>query len=200
MTPLHYRFWPKDLPTHLTYPRTSLYYNLEVSATRYPYKRFLIYYDTPLTFSATRTQVDALAGYLQQRCGVKRGDRVLLFMQNCPQFMLAFYAILRADAMVVPVNPMNLTEELSHYVTDADASVIITAQELYPQVKPLLGDGGLRHVLLAAYSDYVTQPTDLALPDAVRAPRQHIAEPGVTLWAEALSAGLAPGPHLAGPD
>ena len=53
--------------------------------------------------------------------------------------MLAFYAILRADAMVVPVNPMNLTDELRHYVTDSDATVIVTGQELYPQVKPLLG-------------------------------------------------------------
>ena len=47
---------------------------------------------------------------------MKRGDRVLLFMQNSPQFFVGFYAILRADAMVVPVNPMNLTEELRHYV------------------------------------------------------------------------------------
>ncbi len=62
-------------------------------------------------------------------CGVKRGDRVLLFMQNSPQFMIAFYAILRADAMVVPVNPMNLTEELRHYVADSDAVVAITGQE-----------------------------------------------------------------------
>jgi fatty-acyl-CoA synthase len=138
MEPRHYNVWPKNLPTSLTYPQTSLCYNLEVSATRYPDKSLLVYYDTPLSFSAARAQVDALAGYLQQRCGVKRGDRVLLFMQNSPQFMLAFYAILRADAMVVPVNPMNLTDELRHYVTDSDATVIVTGQELYPQVKPLL--------------------------------------------------------------
>src|SRR5262249_41857809 len=116
MQPRHYKFWPKNLPTHLTYPQTSLYYNLHTSATRYPDKRFVIYYDSPLTFRAAKAQVDALAGYLQRQCGVARGDRVLLFMQNSPQFILAFYAILRADAMVVPVNPMNLTEELSHYV------------------------------------------------------------------------------------
>jgi fatty-acyl-CoA synthase len=199
MEPRHYKFWPKQLPKSLTYPQTSLYYNLEVSATRYPDKRLLVYYDTPLTFRDTRAHVDALAGFLQQRCGVTRGDRVLLFMQNSPQFIIGYYAILRADAMVVPVNPMNLTEELLHYVTDSDAAVILSGQELYPQVKPLLGRAGLRHAVVAAYSDYATRPTDLNLPEAVRLPRQLIADPGVTLWRDALGAGLAPGPHLAGP-
>ncbi len=66
----------------------------------------------------------------------KKGDRVLLFMQNSPQFMIAFYAILRADAMVVPVNPMNLTDELRHYVSDSDARVAITGQELFAQTPP----------------------------------------------------------------
>jgi fatty-acyl-CoA synthase len=200
MKPRHHSFWPKNLPTSLTYPQTSLYYNLEVSAARYPDKRLLVYYDTPLSFRAARAQVDALAGFLQQRCAVKRGDRVLLFMQNSPQFMLAFYAILRADAMVVPVNPMNLTEELRHYVADSDAVVIVTGQELYPQVKPLLRDGGLRHAIVAAYSDYATQPTELNLPDVVKLARQPISDPGVTLWSQALGTGLAPAPHLAGPS
>ena len=102
MEPRHHRFWPKQLPWSLTYPQTSLYYNLEVSATRYPDKPWLCYYDTALTFRQTRGQVDALAAFLQQRCHVERGDRVLLFMQNSPQFIVAYYAILRADAVVVP--------------------------------------------------------------------------------------------------
>lgn len=199
MEPRHYRFWPRQLPKSLTYPQTSLYYNLEVSATRYPDKRLLIYYDTPLTFRETKLHVDALAGFLQQRCGVKRGERVLLFMQNSPQFVIGYYAILRADAMVVPVNPMNLTEEMRHYASDSDAAVILAGQELYPQVKPLLGQTGLRHAVLAAYSDYATQHTDLDLPEAVRLPLQPIADPGVTLWRDALGAGLTAGPHLAGP-
>jgi fatty-acyl-CoA synthase len=200
MEPRHYRFWPKQLPWSLTYPQTSLYYNLEVSATRYPEKRWLIYYDTALTFRDTKAQVDALAAFLQQRCHVERGDRVLLFMQNSPHFVVGYYAILRADAVVVPVNPMNLTEELRHYVADSDATVIITGQELYPQVRPLLGQAGLRHAVVAAYSEYVTQPTSLKLPDAAKLPRQHIVDPGVTLWRDALEMGLTPAPHLAGPN
>jgi fatty-acyl-CoA synthase len=195
----HVRFWPKNLPKELSFPRTSLFYNLEVSAARYPDKPAVIFYDTPLSYGALKSEAERLAAYLRQRCGVQRGDRVLLFMQNSPQFFVSFYAILRADAMVVPVNPMNLTDELRHYVTDSDARVVVTGQELFGQVRPLLGEG-LEHAIVAAYGDYVTRATRLALPDSVQAPRQDISDPDVTLWADALQAGLPFAAHLAGPD
>ena len=100
MDPDHYRFWPPGLPHDMALPETSLYGNLAATAARYPEKTAVNYYDTPLSYARFKREVDALAGFLQQRAGVKRGDRVLLFMQNSPQFMIAFYAILRADAMV----------------------------------------------------------------------------------------------------
>jgi fatty-acyl-CoA synthase len=61
---------------------------------------------------------------------VQRGDRVVLCMQNCPQLVMAHFAILRADAVVVPVNPMNRAEELKHYITDPDTKVAITTADL----------------------------------------------------------------------
>ncbi|HXV07595.1 MAG TPA: long-chain fatty acid--CoA ligase [Burkholderiales bacterium] len=198
-TPRHYRFWPRGLPHSLEFPATGLYFNLEVSAARYPDKPLMLFYDAVLTYAQAKAQADALAAFLQQRCGVRRGDRVLLFMQNSPQFVIGYYACLRADAMVVPINPMNLTEELRHYVADSGATVALCGQELYPQLAPLLG-AGLEHALVAAYSDYLSPRTDLDVPDSVRAPRQSIVAPGVTLWRDALDAGLQPDPHLAGPD
>lgn len=198
-TPAHYQHWPKGLPHSLTFPGTSLFYNLEVAARRFPDKPAVVFYDSPLSYRRFLAEAEALAGFLARRCGVGRGDRVLLFMQNSPQFMIAFYAILRADAVVVPVNPMNLTDELRHYVQDSDAAVALCGQELYGQVRPLLG-AGLSQVVVAAYSDCLTHETALALPPAVRAPREHIDDPGVTSWQVALAAALQPGPHLAGPD
>ena len=75
-----------------------------------------------VTFAEFKDEAERIAGFLQQRCGVKAGDRVLLYMQNSPQWVLAFYGILRANAVVVPVNPMNLTDELRHYVDDSGAT------------------------------------------------------------------------------
>jgi fatty-acyl-CoA synthase len=201
MSERHFAFWPKGLPRHLSVPRTNLFYNLEVSATRYPDKTALIFYDTPLSYAECRDEVEHLAGYLQQHCGVGHGDRVLLYMQNSPQFVLAYYAILRANAVVVPVNPMNLSAELQHYVQDTGATTIFAPQDLLPQVEPLLGDT-LRHVVLATYSDYLRRPTDLVLPAFVTAPRREFMEAaaGVVPWHQALAMRCVPGPLTAGPD
>ena len=102
----HYPHWPPGVPKGLSLPRTSLYYNLEVSARRYPDKTAIAYYGSSLSYAVLEQEVTALAGFLQQRFGVARGDRVLLYAQNSPQFIIAYYAILRADGVVVPVNPM----------------------------------------------------------------------------------------------
>src|SRR5262249_3076427 len=151
-----------------------------------------IFFEGVLTFAQFAQQSEQLAGYLQQDCGVQQGDRVLLVMQNSPQFIVAYYAILRANAIVVPVNPMSVTAELEHYVQDSGAKVALVAQEVYPQVQPLLGSK-LDRVVVAAYSDYIEPATQLRTPEVVSAPRQAIAGQGVTLWSAALAADRKPG-------
>jgi fatty-acyl-CoA synthase len=195
----HFAFWPKRVPRSLTLPETTLCYNLEVSATRYANKTSVAFYGRELTYRELLDEVNCLAGYLQQ-LGVRRGDRVLLFMQNCPQFIAAYYAILRAGAVVVPLNSMNVTSELRYYAQDSQATVALTAQDLYPQLAPLVHEGILRHVIVAAYADYAGESPDIPVPEIVAAPRQQIHDPGVVLWSDALAARLAPGPLLTGPD
>ena len=199
MSRTHLKFWPKGLATDITAPSTNIFYNAEVAATRYPDKPFLIFYGTPLTFADFKEQVERLAGYLQHQCGVQKGDRVLLVLQNSPQFIVGYYAILRANAIVVPINPMSVTNELEHYIRDSGAKVAIVAQEVFSQIKPLIG-GEVQKVVVAAYADYVTEPTDLRLPDAVSAPRQAISGAGVTLWVDALKTQSRPGELVMGPD
>ena len=195
----HFAHWPPGVPRSLALPRTSLHYNLEVSARRYPDKAAIVYYGSTLSYAALEREAAALAGFLQQRCGVARGDRVLLYAQNSPQFIIGYYAILRADAVVVPVNPMNKSDELAHYVGDSDARVAIAAQELWRELEPHAGKG-LEHVVLAAYSDYLKESTDLKVPDFVRAPRMDPGNERVALWQDALDAGLQPRAHESGPD
>jgi fatty-acyl-CoA synthase len=200
MSDKHFKFWPAHAQHHLVAPETNLFYNAEVSATRYPDKPYLVFYDTSITFAGFFDEAERIAGFLERECGVHKGDRVMLFMQNSPQFVIGYYGILRANAVVVPQNPMNLTQEFLRCAKDAGAATAIVSQELFSRVEPLLRSGELTHVIVAAYSDYLKGPTPLTVPDFISAPRLPLAQPGVALWSDVLELGLQPGPLTAGPD
>jgi fatty-acyl-CoA synthase len=152
----HFRFWPKRLPRHITVPATSLWDNLATSARRYPHKPALVFFGSVITYAELVTQAERLASHLAAM-GVQRGDRVLLNMQNCPQLVVAHFAILRANAVVVPVNPMNRTEELKHYILDPEAKVAITTVDLAPALlhanEALNPNQRLLHVVMTRYTD-----------------------------------------------
>lgn len=63
---------------------------------------------------------------------------MLLYMQNSPQYVISYYAILRADAVVIPINPMNRAAELEHYIADTRSAVCLAGQELVEYITPLL--------------------------------------------------------------
>lgn len=197
MEPLHYKHWPKNVPHTYTLPQTSLYYNLEVSAARYPAKTAISYYGSCLSYERLKSEVDTLAGYLQKECDVKKGDRVILYMQNSPQFIIAYYAILRADAVIVPANPMNLTQEMRHYVKDAGTSVTICGAELSRQLEPLAGKDALKCVIVASYADYATESSDTPLPEFLQTVSVKTDVHGFIRWEEALDSDCKAGPHLA---
>ena len=200
MANAHFKFWPSQAMHNLCAPATNMFYNAEVSARRFPNKPFLIYYDTKVSFAEFHNEAERVAGYLEQRCGVRKGDRVLLLMQNSPQFMIGYYGILRANAVVVPLNPMNLTQEILRYAQDAGANTLLVSQELYSRVEPLLKSQELKHVIVAAYSDYLKEATTLAVPEFITTPRIDYQAPGLSLWKDVLAADLKPGPLTAGPD
>ncbi|KKK37832.1 long-chain fatty acid--CoA ligase [Mesobacillus campisalis] len=198
MLKLHFDHWPK-LAKSLTVPETSLYNNLQVSAARYPEHKAILYYGRAMTYRQLDHEVNALAGYLQH-IGVEKGEKVLLFMQNSPQFVIGFYAILRAGAVVVPINPMLTAEELSFYIRDGEIKTGLAGQELYQKVKPLLGSTTLENLVLAAYSDYTGDDFEGVMPPEAQEPRIDIQEPGHHLWKQALEANLKPAVHSAKAD
>jgi len=162
----HVAVWPVRLPARITPPAGSLWQNLAINAQRYPYKDALIYMGSAWTYQALMHACEQLAGQLK-RLGVSRGDRVVLDMQNCPQLVIAHFAILRLDAVVVPVNPMNKAQELQHYIVDPDVKVAITTADLAPELlqasAALPSDVQLAHVVVTQFSD-VFDPSALA-PD-----------------------------------
>ncbi len=152
----HYKFWPPRLPQAITPPATSLWQNLAVTAMRYPSKSAIVFFGNVMTWAQLRHAAERMAAYLQS-LGVKKGDRVVLNMQNCPQLIVAHFAILRADAVVVPVNPMNRAEELKHYIVDPDAKVAITTADLAGELArasdALPAGQRLQHLIVTQFTD-----------------------------------------------
>lgn len=152
----HHAFWPARLPEKITVPETSLWDNLAVNARRYPEKKALVFFGAAISYRQLAEGAERLAAQLHA-LGVQRGDRVVLCMQNCPQLVMAHFAILRANAVVVPVNPMNRAEELKHYITDPQARVAITtadlAGELAAASNALPAGQGLTHLVVTHYTD-----------------------------------------------
>ncbi len=154
--PAHYAFWPKRLPYQLTAPQTSLWMNLQISALRYPQKVALVFMGKTWTYSELQFEAEKIASALR-KMGVQKGDRVVLDMQNCPQLVMTHFAILRLDAVVVPVNPMNRTEELKHYILDPDTKVAVTTADLAPELaaasNALEKKERLQHLLVTQFTD-----------------------------------------------
>ncbi len=152
----HFKFWPKRLPHALIIPEVSLWDNLETSARRYPDKAAVVFFGSVLTYRELAQKAERLAARLHS-LGVAKGDRVVLSMQNCPQLVIAHFAILRANAVVVPVNPMNRAEELKHYITDPRAKVALTtadlAAELVRASDALPEADRLRHIIVTHFTD-----------------------------------------------
>ena len=203
----HHRFWPTRLPHRIDPPATSLWHNLAVSALRYPDKPALVFFDQVLTYRELFAQAERLAAHLRGQ-GVQDGDRVILLMQNCPQWVVAHFAILRANAVVVPVNPMNRSDELQHYITDPDARVAITAADLAGELlkanAAVPQSDRLRHVVVSHYSDAYGPAAEVppAWSDWLHTNHALPELPGGTVsdWADALAcSGTAPA-HNRGPD
>jgi fatty-acyl-CoA synthase len=207
----HHKFWPKRVPHAIAPPATSLWHNLAISALRYPDRNATVFFGGAMCYSQLAEKAERLAACLQQ-LGVGKGDRVMLNMQNCPQLLIAHWAILRADAVVVPVNPMNRTEELKHYITDPDVKIAITTSDLagdLARASNALAPGDqLSYLIVTHFTDAFD--ADIQGADAppvawyewltTRHPMPDLLDGRVVDWQDALSTDRIISAPAAGPD
>ncbi|HSV61334.1 MAG TPA: long-chain-fatty-acid--CoA ligase [Variovorax sp.] len=197
----HFQFWPQGVARELRVPQATLPEYLDVAARRYPDKPAIVYCGAVTTYAQLKHRVDSMAAFLQQRLAIGPGDKVLLASQNCPQFVVAFYATLRAGAAVVPVNPMSKWQELRYYAENSGARAAFVAQELLPGVALGAGAGEFEAVIVHAYSDAITTNQDSdEVPDWVAVPRQALAGGPLYAFEDAIDLGLQLDPEATSPD
>ena len=156
------KHWPPSVDeAAIRLPEETLPVILARQAQRVPEKPAMIFYGRVVKFAELADAVERFAGWLRSR-GVGAGDRVAIFLENSPQFAIAYYGTLRAGGICVCLNPMHKAVELQHEFDDSGARVLVTSDQLYAVVESIRAHTGLEAVVLTAYRDYL--PADPALP------------------------------------
>jgi long-chain acyl-CoA synthetase len=148
-----HQHYDADVPPSLDYPAIPVHQLLNDAVVNYPDSTALIFFDNKRTYRQLNALVDRFAAGLQQ-LGLKKGDRVAIYMVNCPQFVIAYYGTLRAGGIAVPVSPLDVAREFEHKANDAGIKIAVCLSLLYPRVKAARPNTGLEHVIVANIKEY----------------------------------------------
>ena len=163
------------MPT-LNYPSGPLHEVMRATAKRFPDRPAITFKDTVITFEAFDLESNRLANGLAA-LGLTAGDRIALYLPNCPQYQLAFYAASKLGAISCPMNPSYREREITYHVNDSGAKVMVTHASLWPVVEAcrsqlpnltrvvVTGDEGMRDG--ACRYDEVVDSGSAAAPDVV---------------------------------
>jgi long-chain acyl-CoA synthetase len=132
-------------------------------ARRQPDKAAYLWYGNALSYGELDRASDSFAARLAE-LGVRKGEPVALFMQNCPQYVIAHYSIQKLGAIVCPCGPLNKEHELEYQLNDLGARVIVAAAPLLPTVEKVRPRTSLEHVFVVHYADLLPETPTLDLP------------------------------------
>ncbi|MFP4194861.1 MAG: AMP-binding protein [Desulfobacterales bacterium] len=165
--------WPKNFPREPDYPFGEVLITdyLRKRAQLTPDKPCVIYYGAEMSFGQLNDYSDRFAAYLAGR-GLEKGDRVAVFMPNCPQFLIAFYGILKLGCIHVPVNPLFKEAEFVYEIQDADAKAIVALDLLYSLVAETREQTNLEVILSTRLTDWIPEKPTFPVPDLAQMPRQ----------------------------
>ncbi|MEW6244438.1 MAG: long-chain fatty acid--CoA ligase [Bacillota bacterium] len=147
------KYYDSGVPTTIDYPRIPLYGLLERSAAKFPKRVAINFLGGLITYEQLNRMADAFAAALVNM-GVKKGDRVCIYLPNCPQFPIAYFGALKAGAVVVPTNPLYVERELQHQVCNSGAETIITLTLFYPRVRNIKTQTPLKNVIVTNIKEY----------------------------------------------
>lgn len=162
------RIWPTEIPREPHYPfgEIAITDYLRRWAREAPDRDAFIYYGHRLTYAELDQLSDRCAAMLRAK-GIVPGDPVAVFMGSCPQFVIAFYGILKAGGIHVPVNPMFKEHELIHELNDTGASIVIAEHGLVPMVQKVQPDSSVRRIIATGLAELIPAEPEVPVPDSV---------------------------------
>ncbi len=153
-----FSIYPIEIAKEVEVPIIPLTNILEESASKYGQQTALSFYGRTITYHQLREMVTRFAASLQQK-GIRKGDRVAIMLPNCPQYVVAYYGILQAGAIVTQISPMLMERELEYILQDSGAKAILVYDALYERVKKVEQQTKLETVITVSLF-----PTEVSYP------------------------------------
>ncbi len=149
-----HRHYDYNVPTAIRYPRLPIPELLGIPSNAFPDKAALTFYGSEMTFWELRQQVLRMANALGS-LGVKKGERVGINLPNCPQYMIAYYAVLSLGAIVVNLNPMYTAEELKVIAENTGLTTLFTFDMVLYTIRTLCKTIEIPRVVVTKITDYI---------------------------------------------
>src|SRR4051812_4700058 len=149
----HYDYW---VPQHLTYPERPLHEILDSTVVDVPDRPATSFLGATLTFAEIKERSDRLASALADLT-VAKGDRIGIMLPNCPQYVIAAFAILRHGAIVVNINPTYTARELLAVASDSGIRMLITLDALAPLALGVQAQTAIATIVVTSLAEYSAQ-------------------------------------------
>ncbi len=150
-----FKHYDKGVPHSLApYPEHPLHTFLENSARDFPNHTAVLFKGHRVTYRELNEATDRLAAALAA-LGVKKGDRVVIFMPNSAQFVISYYAILKAGGIVVATNPLYSPREMEHQFNDCGAEIALVMSNFYNRVKEVQPKTPLKRLIVTNIKEYL---------------------------------------------
>jgi acyl-CoA synthetase (AMP-forming)/AMP-acid ligase II len=164
--------WPAGLEeSRIALPDWPLPFAVKRNAQAQPRNAALVFYGRVVTFAELDDASDRFAGWLRSR-GLAPGDRVALYLENCPQFAIAYMGALKAGCVNVCLNPMLKSAELERDLVDSGARALVSSDHGYPAVAPVRERTSLLAVAVTSYRDYLPAAPTLPVPPSFLLPEE----------------------------
>lgn len=148
------RFYQPGVPAELDIPAQPLTWLLDNAVKHYASRAAILYFGNRLTYAQLSTLANRFAVGLQ-KLGIAKGDRVAVALPNIPQYLIAYFGVLRAGAVAVPTNPLYTEREMQHQLADSGARAIVMMDDFYPTVRAVRVSTSLEYVILTSPADYL---------------------------------------------
>jgi long-chain acyl-CoA synthetase len=187
--------YPNDVPRNLPYPEVPLYAILEKTAKEHPEKAVIAYSETSITYAELDTLSSRFAAALVA-LGVQKGDRVAIFLSNIPQFVIAYYGVLKAGAVLTAISPLHKEREVAYQLSDSGAETIVALDTLYPIVEKVWRKTKLKNVVITRLEEYASKHS-VASSKIKQAPNVHSFQELLTESAKPSTVDINPREDLA---